>query len=56
MNITKESLEQEMEYYQRKIGKYETNPEYVDPACSLMQAKEILEKLIKEYNRTYKIY
>lgn len=56
MNITKESLEEEIEYYRRKIGKYKTNPEYVDPVCSLMQAKEILEKLIKEYNRTYKIY
>lgn len=56
MNITKESLEEEIEYYQRKIGKYETNPEYVDPACSLMQAKEILEKLIKEYNTSYKLW
>lgn len=56
MNITKESLEAEIEYYERKIGKYETNPEYVDPNCSLMKAKEILKKLKKEYNINYKVY
>ena len=55
MNITKESLEEEIDYYKRKIWKYETDPEYVDPACSLMRAKEILEKLIKEYRISYRI-
>lgn len=56
MNITKESLEEEIEYYRRKIGKYKTNPEYVDPNCSLKRAKEILEKLIKEYTTNYQLY
>ena len=56
MNIEKKSLEQEIDYYTTKIGKYETNPEYVDPNCSLQRAKEILEKLIKEYNTSYKLW
>lgn len=56
MNITKESLEAEIEYYERKIGKYNTNPEYVDPNCSLMKAREILARLKKEYITNYKTY
>lgn len=56
MNLTKESLLQEMEIYQKKIWKYHVDPEYVDPNCSEQRAKEILEKLNKEYERNYKIY
>lgn len=56
MNIEKESLEQEIDYYTTKIGKYETNPEYVDPNCSLMKAREILARLKKEYITNYKTY
>lgn len=54
MNITKESLEQEMMIYQQKIAKYINNPEYVDPNCSLEQAKEILKRLEREYHFNYK--
>ena len=48
MNITKESLEQEIDYYKRMIQQYQNNPEYVNPNCSLQQAYSILDKLIKE--------
>lgn len=48
MNITKESLEQEIDYYKRMIQQYQNNPEYVNPNCSLQEAYSILDKLIKE--------
>lgn len=54
MNITKESLEQEIDNYQRMIDKYKTNPEYVNPNCSLQQCIVILQRLKKEYYLTYK--
>lgn len=55
MNITKESLEQEMEIYQRMIEKYQMDPEYVNPNCSEKQARVILARLQKEYYTGYKI-
>lgn len=55
MNITKESLEQEMEIYQRMIKKYQMDPEYVNPNCSEKQARVILARLQKEYYTSYRI-
>ena len=55
MNITKESLEQEMEIYQRMIEKYQMDPEYVNPNCSEKQARVILARLQKEYYTDYRI-
>ena len=55
MNITKESLEQEMEIYQRMIEKYQMDPEYVNPNCSEKQARVILARLQKEYYTSYRI-
>lgn len=54
MNITKESLEQEIMIYQQKLAKYERDPEYVDPNCSIKQIKEILKRLEREYHFNYK--
>lgn len=56
MNITKESLEEEIAYYQKVIWMYEHQDDYVNPNVSLMQAKVLLEKLNKEYETNYKIY
>ena len=55
MNITKESLEQEMEIYKRMIEKYQMDPEYVNPNCSEKQARVILARLQKEYYISYRI-
>lgn len=55
MNITKESLEQEMKIYQRMIEKYQMDPEYVNPNCSEKQARVILARLQKEYYTSYRI-
>lgn len=55
MNITKESLEQEIEIYQNIVEKYQNNPEYVNPNCSEMQAQTILIRLKKEYYTDYRI-
>ena len=55
MNITKESLEQEMEIYKRMIEKYQMDPEYVNPNCSEKQARVILALLQKEYYTGYRI-
>ena len=55
LNITKESLEQEMEIYQRMIEKYQMDPEYVNPNCSEKQARVILARLQKEYYTSYRI-
>ena len=55
MNITKESLEQEMEIYKRMIEKYQMDPEYVNPNCSEKQARVILARLQKEYYTSYRI-
>ena len=54
MNITKDSLEQEMDLYKQKIQKYLNNPEYCDPNCSLQQAQVILDRLSREYHFNYK--
>lgn len=45
MNITMESLQQEIARYQDIITKYRTNPEYVNPNCSLDTAIEQLDRL-----------
>lgn len=55
MSKTKQQLEQEIEYYERKIGRYLTNQEYVDPACSLQEAQRKLEKLKKKLFINYNI-
>ena len=55
MNITKESLEQEIAQMQKVIWMYNTNPEYINPNCSLQQAKDLLEKLNKEYYTNIRI-
>lgn len=55
MNITKESLEQEIAIYQKMLEKYQNNPEYVNPNCSEMQARVILARLKKEYYTDYRI-
>lgn len=55
MNITKESLEQEIAYYQTVINKYQNNPEYTNPNCSEEQARVILARLQKEYYTDYRI-
>lgn len=55
MNITKESLEQEIAYYQTVINKYQNNPEYTNPNCSEKQARVILARLQKEYYTDYRI-
>lgn len=55
MNITKESLEQEIAYYQMVINKYQNNPEYTNPNCSEKQARVILARLQKEYYTNYRI-
>lgn len=49
MNITLESLQQEIAKYQEIIGKYRTNPEYVNPNCPLDTAIEIVNRLTREY-------
>lgn len=48
MNITMESLQMEIMQYQRIIDKYDSDPEYVNPNCSLQSAKIILEGLCRE--------
>lgn len=55
MSKTKQQLEQEIEYYERKIGRYLINQEYVDPACSLQEAYRRLEKLKKKLFINYNI-
>lgn len=55
MNITKESLEQEMIYYQMIVDKYKNDPEYTNPRCSEKQAQAILQRLKKEYYTDYRI-
>lgn len=49
MNITLESLQQEIAKYQEIICKYRTNPEYVNPSCPLDTAIEIVDRLTREY-------
>lgn len=55
MNKTKWQLEQEIEYYERKIGLYSINQEYVDPNCSLQEAQKRLEKLKKKLHINFNI-
>ena len=55
MNITKESLEQEIAIYQKMLEKYQNNPEYTNPNCSEKQARVILARLQKEYYTDYRI-
>ena len=55
MNITLESLQQEIAKYQEIIGKYRTNPEYVNPNCPLDTAIEIVDRLkrvLSEYQES----
>ena len=56
MNIWKESLEEQINFYTDKLEKYYLDPEYTDPNCSLQQAEEELKKLLQEYHTNYKIY
>lgn len=55
MNITKESLEQEIANYLRMIQNYKNNPEYVNPNCSEQQARITYERLNREYYFSYGI-
>ena len=55
MNKTKQQLKQEIEYYERKIGRYLINQEYVDPNCSLQEARRRLEKLRKKLHINFNI-
>ena len=55
MNKTKQQLVQEIEYYERKIGLYLINQEYVDPNCSLQEAQRRLEKLKKKLLTNYNL-
>lgn len=55
MSKTKQQLEQEIEYYERKIGRYLINQEYVDPNCSLQEAQRRLEKLKKKLLTNYNL-
>lgn len=52
---TRRQLEQEIEYYERKIGRYLINQEYVDPNCSLQEAQRRLEKLKKKLHINFNI-
>lgn len=54
MNITRDSLEQEMDLYKQKIQRYLNDPEYCDPNCTLSQAQIILRRLEKEYYFSYR--
>lgn len=56
MNITKESLEEMIDYYQKVIWKYEHEDDYVNPNIPLQYAKRQLERLIKEYTTNYQLY
>lgn len=53
MNITLESLQQEIAKYQEIIGKYRTNPEYVNPNCPLDTAIEIVDRLTRRILSKY---
>lgn len=55
MNITKESLEQEIDSYQQIMQKYQYDQEYVNPNCSEQQARVLYERLNKEYYFSYGI-
>lgn len=55
MSKNKEQLLQEIESYERKIWKYNIDPEYVDPACSLQEAYRRLEKLKKKLLTNYNL-
>lgn len=48
MNITVESLQQEIAQYEAIIAKYRTNPEYINPKCPLDTAIEMVDRLKKE--------
>lgn len=53
MNITKESLEIQIDEYKKILQKYQNDLEYVNPNCSIDRAKELIERLEKEYYLSY---
>lgn len=53
MNITKESLEIQIDEYKKILQKYQNDPEYVNPNCSIERAKELIKRLEKEYHFSY---
>ena len=54
-NILKQSIDKEIQEYQRIVQKYKVNDDYCNPNVPLSRALEIIKRLQKEKYLGYKI-